>query len=330
MHAVSRVLDSAWRLLIVIIALAVLRSGSLASAQPMDFDDVVAKIRANETRYQNIEVKHRTKYVWHGFAMASSPDALKGYDKTGRTVWQNDQMFVTFEQKVTLADGKADAYTMLLGCDGKETRVRYDKIAEIHDSIYLHDELFAPHMLLFANNAVNCPSLPKYIAKTEIHGNEMTWELEADDMHNGLPCRVMRATASARDGDEKDPRWVVRLWIAPERNYLPVKVLGYRRWNKPMDEHDPPMSCNTVEDWRELAPGLWLPTRVVQIVYDYTILGTTKDLGIAAVYEFNVDEAALDPKYPLELFQDIPFPDDVTVYRVRGGRHIKESGPPNP
>jgi hypothetical protein len=131
----------------------------------------------------------------------------------------------------------------------------------------------------------------------------------------GLNCsKLLVKTWIKRPGELlEDAKWF--LWLAHDRNYLPIKVEAYKL-NKSLKR---PMQQSLLSDLREVAPGIWFPYAATTICNDPDTLEQPKT-PIAWKDEYRVQEASLNPNYEIGLFRDIQFPSDTTVYEVEGER----------
>jgi hypothetical protein len=56
---------------------------------------------------------------------------------------------------------------------------------------------------------------------------------------------------------------IARFWLALDRSYLPINVEAFRPvWSEKL-----PVASRRVGELKELAPGIWLPWRVREIIY---------------------------------------------------------------
>lgn len=79
----------------------------------------------------------------------------------------------------------------------------------------------------------------------------------------GIQCyRVVRRQPMT----DKQPQYMVAVWIAPDRGYAPVKFED--RWI-PSKNTKGQRYLRLCTDMQEVQPGLWLPTRTVHYIYAY-------------------------------------------------------------
>jgi hypothetical protein len=123
-------------------------------------------------------------------------------------------------------------------------------------------------------------------------------------------------------GLQEDPKRIIairHLWLATERNYLPVKTEAFDTdWSKTL-----PGEVGHMSDFREIAPGIWLPFQRTTITYTDYKLGKNK-VVVNNIRETTLTKVDLNPRYDISLFRDIPIPDGTRVYEVKDDRIINE------
>jgi hypothetical protein len=117
------------------------------------------------------------------------------------------------------------------------------------------------------------------------------------------------------------PEVAVRIWLAVERNYLPIRIEAYRKWTGPVD-WDRPFRIATVQNMREVEPGLWLPMHTKDVSYDVKALAEENRMLEPTIREVIVQQVRLNPNYDISLFRDIKFPPGIAVYEVRDGEIV--------
>ncbi|HEX7445947.1 MAG TPA: TlpA disulfide reductase family protein [Pirellulales bacterium] len=86
-------------------------------------------------------------------------------------------------------------------------------------------------------------------------------ETEIDKI-DGFACKLLRL-GDVSSGQAEPYRFTF-LWLAPERNYLPIRS---ERCDLTCSETLPTGSTQVAE-WQELKPGVWLPSHVIALAYD--------------------------------------------------------------
>lgn len=128
---------------------------------------------------------------------------------------------------------------------------------------------------------------------------------EPDETIDGLDCAKIRLRRWFY-GD--DPPFIEIVWLAKERNYLCARA-EYPAEDTGVLRHE-----GRVTQWREVQPGLWLPTRVSVVQREPR---WEKELA--------VDEASFDVDCPLSRIRDVELPDNLPVYRFDAEGYLEGS-----
>ncbi len=120
-------------------------------------------------------------------------------------------------------------------------------------------------------------------------------------------------------------RALQELWLAPERNHHCIK----ERLSWPDGRFaDLPSHETRVEDLRELAPGVWVPTRIVVNDYDDQAPGPDRASAVGRTI-MTVEKVALAPRREASFFCDVPIPADLPVFTIKD-RQLAGWNPPRP
>lgn len=221
-----------------------------------------------------------------------------------------------------VTDGKIINWCTLQGFDGQTTRiVEQESLANVRRGRVEDPRLFRPHTMLIGPShgpAVPFP-LSTYLQsgqatrrQARFADAELAVFSEGEEWVDGLDCVEVRIEYWSDAWKERVPelRW---LWLAVDRNYLPVRTTALFR-GFPRDH--PPPEVGRAWDFRELAPGVWLPFRASSTVYKGTRVGQVDPNVVSRKWDWTIDEARLDPHYDVSLFRDIPIPDGMPVFEV--------------
>ena len=312
-----------WKIALVslVLPVAVLQGQTVGT-----MNELVENVRTNEELYANLEVRLRSTY------QLGKPDHPGiNYNKSGnrsaRFVYQDGMIYFRNDEEMKDLKGIPERSDVLEGFDGKTTRLlEQNVIANIHEGKVEHPSLFRPHCLILQGAGVRFPlatllrggkdlrAHPPYNSATTLI------RLEGDEIVDGLRCYKLRLSHhldSWKSGAE-DVRY---LWLARERNYLPVRTEFFAN---PVRAGFQPGEVGTSTDFREISPGVWFPFHSTLIVYNGMSLAAGQPLVAASTTEFTIDQANLDPHYDVSLFQDVPFPDGVTVYVVKDDKVVQK------
>ena len=142
--------------------------------------------------------------------------------------------------------------------------------------------------------------------------------IESEEIVDGLICIKLRC--ETWDKGERPTLNTLRfLWLAPERNYLPVKTESYL----PDVSLELSVGVGFAKGFREIEPGVWLPFDRAVTVYDSDKIREEKKQVFRNGDETRIEKANLHPQYDLSLFRDVPFPDGSIVYEMKDGKVIK-------
>ena len=316
--------------LIRLCALSVAIAGRTPLCADVTIQDVTENVRRNEMLYENLDVASRYTYnvvdraPFHseeGFKEITSIDAQDHY-VTQRGMFRLDRV------ATATMDAAPHSFDRVRAFDGTTTRL-YDQqqVGNIIPGRVEDDSAFRPH-ILFICNVIHAP-LSTYLAGHEamaahpMGGKKWRDRLtvnatyEGAEDRSGMRCHRVWITTSLRGGPQYD-RW--ELWLAEERNYLPIEM---KSWTFSYSEQLP-FSAGEAKEFREIAPGVWLPFDVNVVAYDPIILQSEGRQMPNWRRRFVVEEASLDPNYPFSYFHDVVMPEGTVVYEVEN-RTVKRS-----
>lgn len=194
---------------------------------------------------------------------------------------------------------------------------------QISDEYPILTNLARPHMYLLSSGAPKVPLStymkgapavlaypnPSYVAP----GSKIETQLLADREFQGLKCKRVLIDVILSNGTRHNG-W--ELWLAVDRNLLPVRNLSYTyRWSTEM-----PIAESTVDEWREVQPGVWIPVRFHTDRYDSFVIKREGKQQLSWREKFHVTSISLDLQQLSEtVFSNLDFPAGTRVY-------IKEEG----
>ena len=291
-------------------------------------EEVILNVEANERLYANLEVITRADYRFHGDTKGWPPGISLWLAKTDRyrTISQAGLLYTHQTQSGMSTKGKSDPETDISGYDGLLTRRISQDVANIYHERHELCAVFRPHTYLLTKAHVCLPlsiwlrggaGLRAHPSAGYYQDTDHRVVFQAEEAIDGLRCFKLRGeTWMKRDGK----RYLLGLrsvWLAPERNYLPIKTEFYTD-----DKEAVACEVGTVEDLREVKPGIWFPFRRTITVYD-DLESTATNKVLSNVETSTVEKLDLEPNYPLAQFRDIPIPDGSAVYEIQDGRIFK-------
>ena len=131
---------------------------------------------------------------------------------------------------------------------------------------------------------------------------------------NGLRCRKILIDTVIND--ESYNGWL--LWLAEDRNWIPARNVAYTyRWSK-----DVAIAESSVDEWKELRPGVWFPMKAQADRYDsYAARDEGRQqLHWSKAYEFQ--SVSLEPETNAETFTELEFPEGTEVRVIEEGSEV--------
>ena len=137
-------------------------------------------------------------------------------------------------------------------------------------------------------------------------------------------CEVIERRATLPQGRGE---MLMRIFLAPDFNYLPVKteILYYHpKYGWYTD------TVARADEWREVAPGIWLPFQGQYEDYVHPgVYGNGNDF-LQSTITYRVIRVSLTPQYPRSFFSNIPAPRDGIITTYRGDRLVSRRVVGNP
>jgi len=316
---------------------------STSPAQPQKpenrLEKIVAEVQRWERQYENIEVLIRERYTHHGVRR------LAQYYRKHRDEWKSRPIMLsaTAQQTRTIkiiaqvpcfrmeiegerrdGMGNTEPICRIRAFDGKKTRLMaLPDYGEIVDG--RREEIMPrPHKLLFMHWPSQPAPLSDFLRADFSHPSLRNWSdlvlrvryLRKEEM-NRLTTDVIEMTSYNKYDGTLNSRTV--MWLVENHNYIPVKIATYTgRWSLRL-----PSSEAVVDEWQELRPGLWYPKKFHTIKYDVFALKRERKQKVYWRADLTVEKASLNPKYPPEIFRDVPFFDGMHVVEVVNGKIVR-------
>lgn len=194
------------------------------------------------------------------------------------------------------------------------------QVSDEHPSL---TNLARPHMYLLSSGAPKVPLSiymkgsqavlaypnPSYVAP----GSKIETQLLEDREFQGLKCKRVLIDVILSNGTRHNG-W--ELWLAVDRNLLPVRNLSYTyRWSK-----ESPIAESTVDDWREVQPGVWLPIRFHTDRYNSFMMKREGKQQLSWRANFHITSISLDlQQLPEDVFTKLEFPSGTKVFLKEDG-----------
>jgi hypothetical protein len=122
---------------------------------------------------------------------------------------------------------------------------------------------------------------------------------------------------SAKGRSPADRSHFVFLWLAVNKNYLPVKSVVFTpHYSSVLPEEE-----GVARNFKEVSPEVWLPHGYELVPYSRMALLKGEQVWLNRE-EFTLKSVSLVPSYGVEFFRDIDFPPGTVVYEFGPGQKL--------
>ena len=282
--------------------------------------EIAARVLEEEKRYAKLEVKASVDYTNVGITSRSegitteerieirsvvdgplayfaehSRDASLGGSRSENSDVQAFDGEWTRSRRLSLHDNQEQqCWASIRRGGGGKAEGRADGVPAMRPHTFLvrDDSLYGPLADLLVS-----PWLDKF------NKYRLRFRYCGDEVVDGHPCVILRGDVTTGEG--RPPANYRVLWLAADRNYIPVKFAIYGRdFGVPRN----PTGISRCDDFRQIAPGLWYPFRSTLMSFD----GWKELAGRGIVLEtqrvYQVESANLSPNVNPALFRDVVLP----------------------
>lgn len=322
---------------------------SQAEPRPQaELDHVVAAVRVEEARYSRYDVAVQATYrkvhergsfggetMTHDYAERSVAYDGRLFDLSQETSHGADGS-VSNAEYVRIYDGEWNRERLIWSRDGPEpgsidAAAAPGAGAPAGERHFQQDYallglggpdavlMFRPHTAVFYDHRLRSHRLSSLLESPmhdEVNSHRAKVEYLGPERRDGLDCEKLRILESTGGGRPFNSGSY--LWLAKDRNYLPVRQESYVL-SGPLKL---PVGVSFIDDLREAAPGLWFPYHAVYRAH----VASDPNEGLAEgrilinwAYEDHVRKLELNPKVRDDLFQLI-LPQGISV-DVFVGKH---------
>jgi len=323
-------------------------AGVFVRADGLTLAQVIANVESNEQLYRDIEVIRTEEYRL--LVEETSKDNLVTTQKRQRrSVIQGPMFYLKVTGGHDLINNKSYDLYDLYGYDGEVTRRvaaggpttdpggKHQGIANIEHKRLHPCDIFVPHTWLLSNPCITPLSVCLRGGKEfqNYPGNGRYKQifqqsfLEGEETVDALRCVRLRIETFNIQGPKLIPNGRLILWLAIDRNYLPMKSNAYVLFENP----DIALEEDSVKDYRQIGTDIWLPFEKQVITYDHILLRKDKNNRVVRhrITE-KIELAKLDPNYDISFFRDIEIPAGSAVYELEKGQIVDsytQPGDPN-
>ncbi|MCR9200173.1 MAG: DUF3108 domain-containing protein [Planctomycetaceae bacterium] len=262
-----------------------------------DAERIVRLIEVQESRYRNVAAKHDSLFEFNN--ELPFPNDFPRQQQT--SVWQVrlDEKFRTcVSASHTASDGQKTKWSSITTFDGEVSRIRLND-GETQVQYHRVDNGFSiqPHSLLF--RSIRQWPLSTFMRQRNPRDAPPRIEYRGTETVDGLTCHVVAVNAFRRNIGKLDRIHV--LWLAEDRNFLPVQVKIYA----PDVSLTVPVGEGHVTP-REFSPGLWYPHVSQYTHYDANAIAAKQPPEWRSKETWRISGVAFTHDLPAEMVRWIP------------------------
>jgi hypothetical protein len=288
----------------------VLFPATSAIAANQRLSTLISKVAAQEQRYRNLEFhrhwKYQLKLPESLLKQRKDTNLFRELQRDSRHVYQDGRFTIQEQISGVSLTGVKSSHTIRIGYDGQQTRLVEDGVVRFEQGKDLNYPLRKPHVFLLDRLAEE-PSLAELLTSPTARGYFLSVTYEAEENVKGLNCHRIRIATWVKGQQRHD---FSRLWLAPERNWIPIREEGYA-----LGYSDSiPLQISEVTAWHQPAPGIWFPHQIRDITHDEQSAANGKTV-ISNQSETTLTRISFSPHYDLKYFQDAPLPTEQPTSR---------------
>jgi beta-lactamase regulating signal transducer with metallopeptidase domain/thiol-disulfide isomerase/thioredoxin len=283
-------------------------------------EEVIVKVREQELRYADLEVKARVDYKHVGSDMLMD-GTITGRTEADRSVLRGALAYFTEHGSYTTLGGVRREQNEVQAFDGQWTRefhrsVRDDQQERRNASLRKggggkaegrHDgiRVLRPHTFLVRDDWLYGPLADLLVSPWHDKTNKyhLRFRYCGEEDIDGHPCVKLRGEVTTREG--QPPSSLMAFWLATDRNFIPIKLEHYggNFGLPPM-----PSGISRCDDFREIAPGVWYPFRSTLLAFDNWQEMARRRITLNWRRVYHVESATLSPKVDTALFRNVVVP----------------------
>ncbi|HJT35009.1 MAG TPA: redoxin domain-containing protein [Pirellulales bacterium] len=243
---------------------------------PRELETIIKKLREEEQRYERLDVSLLVEHQVFGEINLGMPGAFLASEQHERTVAVPGKLYVNSRSMNHAANHEDCSTAEISAWDGHWLRSLFwqtkgRKLPDKPNRTTVSRNgpsgvnAFRPHTALFDDRRIRRRPLSELLSAAWYdEQNRYRFQVEylGNEKAHGFDCKLVRLAHMSAGVTE--PRLFLFLWLAPERNHLPVRG----EWCDLSWSEYLPTGSTYVAKWREVTPGLWLPYHVVELSYD--------------------------------------------------------------
>lgn len=297
-------------------------SGGIAAGGDKDkLSNIIENVEASEKRYSNYEVTFKYTHKIETPPLLLNGSVLSENEQI-TFVKQGDLFYFKQEGEKRVNDGRYIKVFSEASYDGQWTRVNENNsYGNKVDSRRLDPRGYLPHALMY-RPWVGCP-LSVYLrggqtlksdpsAGRYSHDLALKCNYVGTEVSDGHACFKIKAENSTSAGTSG----FGLLWIAPEKNYLPIRFEAYDKVNTKL-----PISIRKIVEFKKADDGLDFPSRVSYRNYDRFALSKGQQIPVGS-WQLTVDDIKISVNYPKKFFSKIDFAPNHPVYVIENAKVV--------
>ncbi len=292
--------------------------------RPPSLESVAAEAVKQEPLFETIEAR----FVLESRLLVKPPESMKEmYDQVDEApveihlVTQGAWRYV----KVTYFHNDSPSSSILVAYDGEQCRALRNSTFFTYSDRWQSPLVYAvpPHRFAWAPWGFTYKSIGDLLAPPQNNGGKdqkTTVTIQRTSI-NGTDCYLVERQ---RHYDAQQLTHVDRFFLAPKYNYLVIRAESFGKKKDKIVRY----AESETDDWREVAPGIWLPhASVYRTFCDPATFGHN---GTHGELRFRLLSVNLNPDYPKSFFSNIPLPKDGVIETYRSGRLVSRRVVGNP
>ena len=295
----------------------------------LSLDDIITNVESAETLYRDVSVEYTSQYGITDYKrehLFGKREVISIDLKCSQTsIGEKYRLEIDGEQNSRLGVKSRDR---ICAYDGVSMKVlEQDAVGNVSPNRRMDAHLFRPHVLPYFHHDPIEPLSVRLRGDEAYHSFVGRMPRESGDlrvyageeMRDGIRCHRIDFITPNETGVTNASK--SSLWIAESRNYLPVAQETFIH----IDKGDLAFNRSAVESFDEIAPGVWIPKRVVIRHYDRFALAETGELHELWNQVITVNSCQLIYKADPTLFSEVVFPDGTAMYELDAAGKILKS-----
>lgn len=299
--------------------------------------DIISNVIINEHIYKNRETIYGFDYEFQ-YMKREEPGVIRSWVGERRFVAQGAKRYYSSTDRIPAKEGGTKFIGLNYRFDGDTSRINLqDQVVNIQKGTDLSSGIWThPHTLILEMQGLFRSSLSEYLIQAfrprPDPGTE-AWRGKVEGYDSVAGVESIRLRFDLLGTDMREPLRATRiLWLAVDRNYIPVRNEVYRGSSFGKVHAT---TVSTVDEWKEAAPGIWVPFSATEQTWDAPALFEDGKEIVANTAKHRLIKFDLNPNYDDAFFQQLDIRKGMPVHELDGNgtiiRTTIEGGlPPTP